>query len=340
MTLGQRLQKARKESGLSQEELAEQLGVSRQAVSKWENDSGYPEMEKMIRLSQLYQVSLDYLVGNGQEPERSNEENAAAGWYVSRELAEGYLSYRKTKFMKIGICVLLVFLSSAFSYVDVYYYEYGGIEDILGTFLIMVAIILIFSIAIAGNPYKKLKKQPLVFDDEVLKQLRVEFAENKRRLQFMLIGGVIVLLTGCILLRVEADEDKDEKHYRIEIQDADGAELAVLEDLSNEEMDLFFNDKDTKWDTTNTCSDEGLTLKYRINIYQEKTHTVIPADDADAYERVLIYSVYEDSDIVKMVVDENTLHGMTFGVISEENLTFYYQETEDFFQELKKICSK
>jgi len=49
MTLGQRLQKARKESGLSQEELAEQLGVSRQAVSKWENDSGYPEMEKMIR---------------------------------------------------------------------------------------------------------------------------------------------------------------------------------------------------------------------------------------------------------------------------------------------------
>lgn len=200
MTLGQRLQKARKESGLSQEELAEQLGVSRQAVSKWENDSGYPEMEKMIRLSQLYQVSLDYLVGNGQEPERSNEENAAAGWYVSRELAEGYLSYQKTKFMKIGICVLLVFLSSTFSYVDVYYYEYGGIEDILSTFLIMVAIILIFSITIAGNPYKKLKKQPLVFDDEVLKQLRVEFAENKRRLQFMLIGGVIVLLTGCMLL--------------------------------------------------------------------------------------------------------------------------------------------
>ncbi len=73
MTLGQRLQKARKESGLSQEELAEQLGVSRQAVSKWENDSGYPEMEKMIRLSQIYQVSLDYLVGNGQEQEHTDE---------------------------------------------------------------------------------------------------------------------------------------------------------------------------------------------------------------------------------------------------------------------------
>lgn len=149
----------------------------------------------------------------------------------------------------------------------------------------------------------------------------------------------ICALTGCGL-RVEADEDKDEKHYRIEIQDADGAELAVLEDLSNEEMDLFFNDKDTKWDSANICSNKELALKYRINVYQEKTHTVIPADDADAYERILIYSIYENSDIVKVVVDENTLHGMTFGVISKENLTFYYQETEEFFQELQKICSQ
>ena len=56
MTLGQIIQKGRKEAGLSQEELAEQLGVSRQAVSRWENDNGYPEMEKIIRLSQIYQV--------------------------------------------------------------------------------------------------------------------------------------------------------------------------------------------------------------------------------------------------------------------------------------------
>ena len=213
MTLGQRLQKARKESGLSQEELAEQLGVSRQAVSKWENDSGYPEMEKMIRLSQIYQVSLDYLVGNGQEQEHANEENAAAGWYVSRELAASYLSYRRTKFMKIGMCVLLVFLSSAFSYIDIYYYEYEGIGDILSTFLIMVAIILIFIIAITGNPYKKLKTEPLVFDDEVLKQLRVEFVESKKKLQIMLIGGVWICLTGCMLLQELGDFIYEERQY-------------------------------------------------------------------------------------------------------------------------------
>ena len=199
MTLGQRLQKARKETGLSQEELAEQLGVSRQAVSKWENDNGYPEMEKMIRLSQIYQVSLDYLVGNEQGQEQSNEDISEKGWYVSQELAEGFLSYQKGKYRKIGICVLLVFLSSALSYINVYYYEYGGIEDILSTFLIMVTIILIISIAISNNPYKKIWKNTLVFDDEVLKQLRVDFSENKRKIQIMLIGGVTVLLTGCML---------------------------------------------------------------------------------------------------------------------------------------------
>ena len=201
MTLGQRLLKARKETGLSQEELAEQLGVSRQAVSKWENDSGYPEMEKMIRLSQIYQVSLDYLVGNEQEQnqEQSNEEISEKGWYVSQELAEGFLAYQKGKFRKIGICVLLVFLSSALSYIEVYYYDYGGIEDILSTFLIMVTIILIISIAISNNPYKKIWKKTLVFDEEVLKQLRVDFSENKRKTQIMLIGGVTVLLTGCML---------------------------------------------------------------------------------------------------------------------------------------------
>ena len=200
MTLGQRLQKARKEAGLSQEELAEQLGVSRQAVSKWENDSGYPEMEKMIRLSQIYQVSLDYLVGNEQEQEQTNEDILTKGWYISHELAEGFLSYQKTKYIKVGICILLVFLSSAFSYIEVYYDEYGGIEDILSTFLIMVTIVLIISIAISNNPYKKIWTEPLVYDDEVLKQLRVQFAENKRKNQIMLIGGVFVLLTGCMLL--------------------------------------------------------------------------------------------------------------------------------------------
>ena len=62
MTFGEKIQKLRKEARLSQEELSYRLGVSRQAISKWERDSGYPETEKIIRMSALFNVSLDYLV--------------------------------------------------------------------------------------------------------------------------------------------------------------------------------------------------------------------------------------------------------------------------------------
>ena len=68
MTLGNRLQRLRQRQGLSQDALAEKLGVSRQAVSKWERDEAVPEVEKLLRLSELYGVSLDELV-KGDAPE-------------------------------------------------------------------------------------------------------------------------------------------------------------------------------------------------------------------------------------------------------------------------------
>ena len=66
MTFGEKLQKLRKEAGLSQEEFADQMGVSRQAVSKWERDSGYPETEKIIRMGRIFHVTLDYLLNEGE----------------------------------------------------------------------------------------------------------------------------------------------------------------------------------------------------------------------------------------------------------------------------------
>nr|WP_042274563.1 helix-turn-helix transcriptional regulator [[Clostridium] dakarense] len=62
MSLGERLLDLRKKSGLSQEEVAEKLNVSRQTVSKWETDQTVPELTKAKLLSQLYNVSYDYLV--------------------------------------------------------------------------------------------------------------------------------------------------------------------------------------------------------------------------------------------------------------------------------------
>lgn len=70
MTFAQRLQELRKGAGLSQEELAERLGVSRQSVSKWELGQAYPETEKIIEISRMFGVSLDVLL-KGEEPPAS-----------------------------------------------------------------------------------------------------------------------------------------------------------------------------------------------------------------------------------------------------------------------------
>lgn len=64
MSFGENLQSIRKQNHLSQEDLAEMLGVSRQAVSKWELGEGYPEVEKLLVLSKKFNISLDSLMGN------------------------------------------------------------------------------------------------------------------------------------------------------------------------------------------------------------------------------------------------------------------------------------
>lgn len=64
MSIADNLQFLRKKTGLSQEELAEQLSVSRQAIGKWESGQSVPELDKLIQLSDYYQVPLDRLIRN------------------------------------------------------------------------------------------------------------------------------------------------------------------------------------------------------------------------------------------------------------------------------------
>ena len=63
MTLGQRIQELRKGAGLTQEQLAERMGVTRQAVSKWESDGGVPELDTLIAMSRLFHVTIGQLLG-------------------------------------------------------------------------------------------------------------------------------------------------------------------------------------------------------------------------------------------------------------------------------------
>ena len=95
MTFGEKLQKLRARAGLSQDQLAELLDVSRQAVSKWERDEAMPEAEKLVRISRQFRVSTDYLLLEElEEPETASVPAPVAGlwgrikqWYRNK----GYL---------------------------------------------------------------------------------------------------------------------------------------------------------------------------------------------------------------------------------------------------------
>ena len=77
VNLADKLQLLRKKNLLSQEELAEKLGISRQAVSKWESGQSLPDLNKLKAISKLYNVTIDSLVNDDNEIGERNENKAA-----------------------------------------------------------------------------------------------------------------------------------------------------------------------------------------------------------------------------------------------------------------------
>jgi len=109
MTIGQRIAEERKKLGLSQEGLGEKLGVSRQAISKWESDASVPEIDKLIVLSKLFSVSVGWLLGVEEETAASQElpEETTA---EQSSLWQAIFSYLKTLpgLRKLGIALLIL----------------------------------------------------------------------------------------------------------------------------------------------------------------------------------------------------------------------------------------
>ena len=78
MTLGERIRGERKKRGLSQEELADILNVSRQAITKWETDRGIPDIANLIRISEEFEISLDELI----KGDNSIYDNSMKRWHL------------------------------------------------------------------------------------------------------------------------------------------------------------------------------------------------------------------------------------------------------------------
>jgi len=108
MTIADRIQSLRKAKGMSQEELADKVGVSRQAVSKWESEQATPDLDKVVIMSDIFEVTTDYLL-KGIEPVKSDDHKTMADVIDQKVLTEKNGKRAKTalKLFLIGFGILL-----------------------------------------------------------------------------------------------------------------------------------------------------------------------------------------------------------------------------------------
>lgn len=161
MTLGETIRTLRKNAGLSQEALAEKLGVSRQAVSKWENDNGMPETEKLIVMAKLFDTSLDDLIGEEKSAPTSSTAESSTQTHIDHaavtlDVARSFLDYQSHRLQRVALAALLIIGSSALAFSS-----FSGIIMLLWMLIIIVAVAqLILAYAIA-DPYRALRHTPL-----------------------------------------------------------------------------------------------------------------------------------------------------------------------------------
>ena len=115
MNIANRIQQLRKQKGFSQEELADKVGVSRQAVSKWESEQSTPDLEKIIAMSELFEVTMDYIL-KGVEPasitNRKTIETLYLGFVLTFATIAGIWSFTANRF-RVDECFMIVLAGGA-----------------------------------------------------------------------------------------------------------------------------------------------------------------------------------------------------------------------------------
>jgi len=96
MNISDRIQNLRKVKGVSQEELADKIGVSRQAVSKWESEQSTPDLDKIIIMSEYFDVTTDYILKGIENPKQDNKKKSSL-------MTSQILYIASTAFITIGL---------------------------------------------------------------------------------------------------------------------------------------------------------------------------------------------------------------------------------------------
>ena len=211
----------RKKAGWSQEELAEQMDITRQSVSKWEGAQSVPDLEKMIRLSELFGVSTDYLLKDEiEEAEQLNSSNDIPTLRrVSMEEANAFLSIKSKTAKTIAYATFLYILSPiALLMLGAIKESTPGIlnEDIAGGIgmivLIIFAAIAAVMFILSGNktaPFAYLEKEKFETEYGVSGMVKERKAQYKDLHTKNNIAGTCLCITALIPLFVGAIIDAD-----------------------------------------------------------------------------------------------------------------------------------
>lgn len=181
MAFSDNLQFLRTRQGLTQEQLAEQMEVSRQSVSKWESGVSYPEMETLLKLCELFRMDMDTLL-RGDAAQALAEDSA------------GYDSFMTRFARQIAGAVAGIIASVA---IGTAVGNLAPVPEAVGAFLLLLGItIAVVVLIVAGMQYDVFTKRHPVVEDFYTQQDRDEF---HRRFIWYIAGGV-----GAILFAVAA----------------------------------------------------------------------------------------------------------------------------------------
>lgn len=206
MIFADKLIQLRKKSGWSQEELAEQLGVSRQSVSKWEGAQSFPDIEKIVKMSQLFGVSTDYLLKEDEEePSYIEIDETSKVRRVSMEEAGEFLSIKEKTAKWIALATFLCIISPVCLMLLGGTYEYThAISDYAagGVGMVVMLVIVATAVAIYISAGSKTKRFEYLSTDVFETEYGVSGMVKKRRDQYApvhtrynIIGTILVILS-------------------------------------------------------------------------------------------------------------------------------------------------
>ena len=227
MILADKIINLRKQHGMSQEQLAEKLAVSRQSVSKWEQGLSIPDLDKIIKMSSLFGVSTDYLLKDeiNELPLAATNETATGYDYdesvfVSVEDANTYMSLceKLAKFFALGVtmCILsplpLIFLGG--------FAEYGKLpisEDAAGgigiavLLLIIAAAVAIFIICgLQTDKWEFIEKQSITLEYGIKGIVEKKKSQFEKQFIYSIAGGVALCILGAVPIMLGAAFNADD----------------------------------------------------------------------------------------------------------------------------------